>query len=171
MRYFLFILFLVGGSSLVKAQGGRVQVAFLGVFHMGETPDYVKGGIDDLLSAERQKQVQEVVDALARFKPDKIFVENTPDAQPYWNAVYQNYLNGFKPAERSGELNEIFQIGIKLAKKINNPIGVTCINYVQPDLALCMKAARNKIDTLGSILCSTTFPAPEILYSIPSSFS
>ena len=50
---------------------------------MGETPDYVKGGIDDFLSAERQKQVQEVVDALARYKTDKIFVENTPDAQPY----------------------------------------------------------------------------------------
>lgn len=143
-KIFILIVFVFNA----KAQSGRVQVAFLGVFHMGETPDYVKGGIDDLLSAERQKQVQEVVDALARYKPDKIFVENTPDAQPYWNAVYQNYLNGFRPAEKSGELNEIFQIGIKLAKKINNPIGVTCVNYVQPDLAAGTKLARNKIDTL-----------------------
>jgi hypothetical protein len=139
---FFFYVFLSFGQS------GRVQIAFLGVFHMGETPDYVKGGFDDLLSAERQNQVQEVVDALAKFKPDKIFVENTPDTQPYWNNVYKNYLNGFKPKEKSSEFNEIFQIGIKLAKKINNPNGVTCVNYVQPDLNVGMRIARNKIDTL-----------------------
>lgn len=136
MKYLLFLTFFIGNSILLKAHRGRVQVAFFGVFHMSETPDYVKGGIDDFLSAERQKQVQEVVDALARFKPDKIFVENTPDAQPYWNAIYQNYLNSFRPAEKSGELDEIFQIGIQLAKKINNPDGMTCVNYVQPDLTL-----------------------------------
>jgi hypothetical protein len=57
-------------------------------------------------------------------------------------------LNGIKPLEKGSEFNEIFQIGIKLAKKINNPFGVICVNYVQPDLNLGMRLSQNKIDTL-----------------------
>ncbi|MFN3490330.1 MAG: hypothetical protein ACK4YV_14415 [Emticicia sp.] len=55
MKYFLFLIIFICNSTLLKAQSGRVQVVFLGVFHMGETPDYVKSGIDDLLYAEHQK--------------------------------------------------------------------------------------------------------------------
>lgn len=146
MKKFLFLIFMLSNTAF--AQSGRIQIAFLGVFHMGESPDYKQGSITDLLSAERQKQIQEVVDDLAKFKPDKIFVENTPDTQPYWNGVYRNYLNGLKPAERSSEYNEIFQIGIKLAKKLNHPIGVTCVNFVQPDLNVGVRIAHNKVDTL-----------------------
>lgn len=142
----LFFIFFL--SNITFAQSGRIQIAFLGVFHMGESPDYKQGSITDLLSAERQKQIQEVVDDLSKFRPDKIFVENTPDTQPYWNEVYKNYLNGIKPIERSSEYNEIFQLGIKLAKKLNHPIGVTCVNYVQPDLTIGVRIARNKVDTL-----------------------
>jgi hypothetical protein len=140
--------FLLLFYQVVFAQSGRVQIAFLGTFHMGESPDYKQGSITDLLSGERQQQIQEVVNDLAKFKPDKIFVENTPDTQPYWNGVYRNYLNGLKPKERSSEYNEIFQLGIKLAKKINHPIGVSCINYVQPDLKIGVRQAQNKVDTL-----------------------
>lgn len=148
MRRLIVLIILLFNLSFTFAQSGRVKIAFLGVFHMGETPDYVQGSINDLNTAERQKQIQEVVDELAIYKPDKIFVENTPDTQNYWNGVYRNYLNGLKPVEKGTEFNEIFQIGIKLAKKTNNPNGVICVNYVQPDLATGMKTARNKIDTL-----------------------
>jgi hypothetical protein len=150
MWKYVFLFFLFFYFSNTFAQSGKVQIVFLGVFHLGETSDFVKGDINDLNTSERQTQIQEVVDALAKYKPDKIFVENTPDTQPYWNGVYTNYLNGFKPTENKSEFNEIFQFGIKLAKKINNPNGVTCINYVQPDLATGIKIAKNKIDTLMS---------------------
>ena len=150
MNRILLFLFIYLKLNITFAQSGKVQIAFLGVFHIGETPDYVQGSMNDLNTAERQKQIQEVVDALANYKPDKIFVENTPDTQLYWNNVYKNYLNGLKPLEKNSEFNEIFQFGIKLAKKTNNPNGVICVNYVQPDLATGIKIARNKIDTLLS---------------------
>lgn len=150
MGKYIILFFLLFNISNTFAQSGRVQIAFLGVFHMGETSDYVQGSINDLNTYERQKQIQEVVEALAKYKPDKIFVENTPDTQPYWNGIYKNYLNGLKPIEKSSEFNEIFQLGIKLAKKTNNPNGVICVNYVQPDLETGIKIARNKVDTLMS---------------------
>jgi len=147
-HFFSLVLLLASLHSF--AQSGRVQIAFLGVFHMGQTPDYKQGEITDLLSPERQKQINEVVDLLAQYKPDKIFVENTPDTQPYWDNVYKNYLNGFTPVDHNTEYNEIYQLGIKLAKRMNHPIGVTCVNYIQPELAPGLKYSRNKVDTLLS---------------------
>ncbi len=146
---FLITLFYFN-AIFTYAQSGKVQIAFLGVFHLGETPDYVKGGVDDIFSPERQKQVREVVLSLSKFKPDKIFVENTPETQGYWNKVYEDYLDGKFPTEISVERNEIFQIGIKLATQIKHPQGVVCVNYVQPDLAAGVKTARSKLDTLAT---------------------
>ncbi len=148
MKKLLILFFVLSNATF--AQQNKIKIAFLGVFHMGQTTDYKQGSISDLLSAERQMQIQEVVDDLVKYRPDKIFVENTPDTQPYWNNVYRNYLNGLKPTERSSEYSEIFQIGIKLAKKLNHPIGVTCVNFIQPELNIGVKYARNKVDTLAS---------------------
>jgi hypothetical protein len=150
MKKITLLAFLAIFSLQLSAQSGKVQIAFLGVFHMGETPDYKQGSLTDLLSPERQQQIAEVVDALARFNPDKIFVENTPDTQPFWDNVYKNYQNGIKPTERNITYNEIYQLGIKLAYRLNHPFGVTCVNYVQPELLSGLKMARNKIDTLLS---------------------
>ena len=148
MKRLCLITIILIDTLFVSAQSGRIQIAFLGVFHMGESADFKQGSITDLLSAERQNQIQSVVDDLAKYKPDKIFVENTPDTQPYWDGIYRNYLNGLKPILKSSEYNEIFQLGIKLAKKINHPTGVTCINFVQPELNVGLKIGKNKIDTL-----------------------
>lgn len=162
MKKLLYLFYILSIANTSFAQSGRIQIAFLGVFHMGESTDYKQGSMADLLSSDRQQQIQSVVDDLAKFKPDKIFVENTPDTQPYWNNVYKNYLNGLKPTERSSEYNEIFQIGIKLAKKLNHPIGVTCVNFVQPELNTGIKLARNKVDTL------MTFYSHELELNRPS---
>lgn len=150
MKKITLFIFLIIIPFKLLAQSGRVQIAFLGVFHMGETPDYKQGSLTDLLSSNRQQQISEVVETLSKFKPDKIFVENTPDTQPFWDNVYKNYQNGIKPTEHSVEYNEIYQLGIKLAQKLNLQTGVTCINYVQPELVPGLKIARNKIDTLLS---------------------
>jgi len=148
MKNFILLVFLIIAPFQIVAQTQKVQIALLGVFHMGETPDYKQGKLIDLLSASRQEQISEVVDALAKFEPDKIFVENTPDTQPFWNNVYKNYRNGIEPKAQNILYNEIYQLGIKLARQINHPIGVTCVNYIQPDLPTGLKSARNKIDTL-----------------------
>ena len=139
MKKIILFVFLTIVPFQLFAQSGRIQIAFLGVFHMGETPDYKQGSLTDLLSADRQQQISEVVETLAKFKPDKIFVENTPDTQPFWDNVYKNYQNGIKPTERNVEYNEIYQLGIKLAHKLNLLTGVTCVNYVQPELVPGLK--------------------------------
>lgn len=150
MKNFILFALLIILPFQIVAQNQKVQIALLGVFHMGETPDYKQGKLVDLLSESRQTQISEVVDALVKFKPDKIFVENTPDTQPFWNNVYKNYQSGITPKAANILYNEIYQLGIKLAKRINHPTGVTCVNYVQPDITSGLKSARNKIDTLLS---------------------
>src|SRR5689334_19059083 len=58
-------------------QDGQVQVMVLGTYHMNNPGlDAVDAKADDVLSPERQKQIQDVVTRLAAFKPDKVMIES-----------------------------------------------------------------------------------------------
>lgn len=71
-----------------------------------------------------------VVRKLAAFKPDKIFVENTPEAQVFWDNVYEQYSKRIMPTDPFVLKNEIFQLGIRTALMSRSKTGVICINYV-----------------------------------------
>ncbi|MEO6587983.1 MAG: DUF5694 domain-containing protein [Pyrinomonadaceae bacterium] len=93
----------------------RIRILILGTFHFGETGDAKKTAFPDLMTDKRQKEITEIVESLAKFKPDKIFVENEPDRQDFWNQILTDYKKGvLKEKPR----NEIFQIGVKLADKL-----------------------------------------------------
>jgi len=69
---------------------------------------------------------------LASFRPDKIFAENTPEAQPFWDDVLKKQKRGARPKSPSVLKNEIYQLGIKRARVTGNKNGVICINYTNP---------------------------------------
>jgi hypothetical protein len=129
LAYFVVIIFLAGDLSGQELKPNHIQVAILGMFHMGESSDYRKAEMDSPLTGKRQREIAEVVNKLAAFRPDKIFVENTPDTQEFWNQVFEQYKKGRLPAESSVLVNEIFQIGIKTAALNPRSKGVICINY------------------------------------------
>lgn len=101
----------------------KPQVMVLGTFHFANPGlDAVKVKQRDIRGADRQKEVEELVASLAKFKPTKIFVEQTPERQAELVQQYGAYV------EANVELSEseTQQVGFRLAKKFGLacPIGV-----------------------------------------------
>jgi hypothetical protein len=92
-------------------------ILILGVYHMANPGlDEVNVLADDVLTAKRQKEIENLCEQLARFQPTKIAIE-APYRDSYWPEQYRKYLAGQYKLGR----NEIEQIGFRLAKRMNLP--------------------------------------------------
>jgi hypothetical protein len=92
------------------------RILILGTYHMSNPgQDAINLEADDVRSPKRQREINEVIEALARFKPTKIAIESAY-RDPYWTTRYQKYLRG----EHALGRNEIEQIGFQLAKRLNH---------------------------------------------------
>lgn len=96
----------------------QIQVLTLGTFHFAfpnldveitEDDDQI-----DVLDAKYQKEIELIVDKLAKFKPTKIVIEREPGYQKMYDSLYQSYLNNNYKLGRSEEQ----QIGFRLAKRM-----------------------------------------------------
>ena len=105
----------------------KVKVHLIATYHMGGTTDALKvdGNKDNILGPERQKQLSDLLDILQKTDVEKIYVENTPDKQKFWDSIYRDHYTKKPVAMR----NEIFQIGVKLAQRLNIRGGVKCIDW------------------------------------------
>ncbi|HLK27791.1 MAG TPA: DUF5694 domain-containing protein [Puia sp.] len=95
-----------------------IKVLLLGVFHFDNPGlDVAKFKNADILSAQRQKEVMEVVNKLKAFAPDKIFIEAAPENQQKIDSQIMQY----KAGKFTLGANEIQQLGYRLAKDLNLP--------------------------------------------------
>ena len=96
----------------------QTKVLTLGTFHFNfPNLDVVKTDNNnqiDVLDAQYQKEIELIVDKLAKFKPTKIVIERQPKKQQVYDSLYTAYLNGNHKLSRSEEQ----QIGFRLAKKL-----------------------------------------------------
>lgn len=99
----------------------KAKAMVLGVFHFsnpgldGYKPKYTV----DILSKKRQKEIADLLEKLATYKPTKILIEgNRKLHDSIYNAMYQDYLKG--TFDMSNRTNEHFQLGFKLAKKLGH---------------------------------------------------
>lgn len=93
----------------------KVQVMVVGTYHMANPKaDLIKTELDDHTSPKRQKEIQDLVDDLAKFKPTKIMVERMPEDGA--NEKYHSYLED----KYTLTVNEIDQVGMRLARKMGN---------------------------------------------------
>lgn len=107
---------------------GQIQVMVLGIYHMkGDKGRHVfSTEVDDVLSARRQREIQLLVENLAKWKPDIIAVEVLREKEDMLNAVYQEYLEGKRKYEQEENLpflssrNEIVQVGFRIAQYLNH---------------------------------------------------
>lgn len=121
MKKYLFLLScclsLFPAYSQPNPQKQKIKVMILGVFHFVSNNDGIKFKREDMLSEKRQKEIDDLNNSLARFQPAKIFIEWTPDDQPYVDSTYEKFKKGnFKI---NG--NEVYQVGYKLANKLGHP--------------------------------------------------
>lgn len=90
----------------------RPEILVLGVYHMANPGhDIFNTQADDVLTPKRQREIEQVVEVLQRFRPTKIAIEGDPWNKRY-TREYADYLAGKYPLTR----NEIDQIGYRLAK-------------------------------------------------------
>lgn len=120
-RSFVVCSFLLVLGAALRAQPiAPKQVMVLGVFHFASNLDGVKHREIDVLSPERQKELEEVNAALARFAPQRIMVEWVAVEDQRWvDSTYAEYIADRFPLRT----NEVYQIGYRLARtmKIGPP--------------------------------------------------
>ena len=92
----------------------RAQIMILGTYHMhNPRADVLNLDVLDVLTDQRQAEIEGVVSQLEKFKPTKIAIEITPDDDTMntLNTHYQQYLEGNYQLRG----NEIEQIAFRLA--------------------------------------------------------
>lgn len=94
------------------------QVTLLGTFHFVDAGlDDFKPQVDiDIRSEARQRELEDVLGVLARFRPTRIAVEAMPQRQAELDQRYQEYRRG----EFELPANEVYQIGFRLAKRLGH---------------------------------------------------
>jgi hypothetical protein len=98
----------------------KIKIMLLGTYHFANPgADKFNTKVDDYTTPDRQKQIQEVNDALAKFGPEKIFIESGVKYQAQVDSFFAAYKTG-KTDIPAKAVNERLQIGMKLAKKLNN---------------------------------------------------
>jgi hypothetical protein len=105
----VFIALLVACSGALAAE--PAQLLLVGTYHMSNPgADLANIEADDVLAPARQKQIEAVVDALARFRPERVFVEWPAQLV---NERYAKYRGGTLAPSR----NEVVQLGFRLARR------------------------------------------------------
>lgn len=108
------LLFTTAGSApgvhAADAPAQRTQVMIVGVAHFVSRHDVHNASLSDILGPEHQKQIQEVLDDLARFKPTKVMIE-----KPYGDATYAQQYRQYLKGDYVLGGNEIYQLGFRLA--------------------------------------------------------
>ena len=141
----LFLTLSVFAQEKPKTPPKKIQIVLLGTFHFGTTTDKNKQEFD-ALAETRQAEIRQVDALLAKYNPDKIFVEHEPDQQLKWDKIYADYKRGIEPAGNDLR-NEIFQIGIKTAKLNNKSAGVICVDFQVPtDFQAALDNAKTDVE-------------------------
>lgn len=99
--------------------GLKPELMILGTFHFRDAgkDGYKPRFSFDVLSDQRQKEVEDLVNTLAFYKPTKIAVEWKKDEnQPFLDSVYQEYLQGRYTLGQ----NEVYQVLFRLGKKLGH---------------------------------------------------
>lgn len=95
-------------------QSPKPKVLVVGTYHFANPGRDVNNvHVDDVLAPARQEQLEQLTDALAKFKPTKIAIEAELGSEVIAKR-YSDYLAGKYTLTR----NEVDQIGFRLAKKL-----------------------------------------------------
>lgn len=138
----LFAPFIDAAAQSV-AEDKRLQVMVLGVYHFrNPNADVVKTNFPDHLSPAKQKEIEDVLDALAKFAPTKIFVEAVPESQGLKDK-YADYLKGSYVLTA----NETDQLGYRLAKRLGHRQVFGADHKIGMDINAVMAAANQTKNT------------------------
>jgi hypothetical protein len=108
-----------------RTAADRPALLVLGVPHFESYGrDVVNSRPEDVLTPERQKQLQRLVDCLTAFRPTRIAVEWPRSAQARLDKRYADFRAGRYALGR----NEVDQLGLRLAASLDLP-GVDAVDW------------------------------------------
>ncbi|MEQ8518650.1 MAG: DUF5694 domain-containing protein [Cytophagales bacterium] len=118
-------------DNSVDLDNAKTKVLLLAVWHFDNPGlDKYNEKIDDYFTDKRQAEIDEVLNKLEKFEPNKIFIEQNPRSQKIIDSLYSAYRNDeFKLIDKKTGRNEIYQLGFKLGKRL----GLDKINCVDAD--------------------------------------
>lgn len=99
----------------------KSQATILGVFHFNNPglDDYKEKFSVDILSQQRQSELNDLINSLSKYNPTKILVEvPRKEADSIINEHYQKYLNG--EFDINDKKSETYQLAFRLAKKLGH---------------------------------------------------
>jgi Family of unknown function (DUF5694) len=110
MKYPITLLLIL--TSVFASAQQKTKVLIVGSYHMGNPGlDKYNMESDDVTAPKRQKEIEDFVNLLIKFKPTKICLESKKPKD--LNDVYASYRDGKSELRK----NEIDQVGFRLAKK------------------------------------------------------
>jgi hypothetical protein len=116
-HFLLTILITFNGLATAQSNSNQERekptIALLGTFHFAGSSDAMSLKADDLTLPKRQKEIEDLVQALEDYKPTKIILEY-PFGNTGLDSIYQLYLKG----SYSLTINERQQIGFRLATRM-----------------------------------------------------
>ena len=103
---------------MLERAGSAARILLLGTYHFSNPGlDMVKTQQADILTAQKQAEIEEVVKKLIAFSPTKIAVEATPDRTQAINSQLKDYCDNLLSQESAvSERNEVYQLGFRMAK-------------------------------------------------------
>ncbi|MDZ7900123.1 MAG: DUF5694 domain-containing protein [Arcicella sp.] len=140
-----FLLTILYTTVFAQTSPKKIKVILLGTFHFNQSLDSTSKLHSNLFTEKRQKEVNEIVNKLANQKPDKIFLEFTEKNQAFYDSIYFDYQRGNEPIRLRTKANEIFQLGMKVAKKLGH-IKVFGMNYQPEELTDTTYKPKNVVD-------------------------
>lgn len=139
------ILSLLIATAFAQPQK-KVEVLTLGSFHFAfQNLDLIKTTTDeqiDVLAPKYQKEIEDIVVRIAKFKPTIIAIEKDPEKQAKYDSLYDQYLQGHYNLKRGEEE----QIGFRIAKMMHLK-RLNCVNAWGTDYEALNKVLEGK-DTM-----------------------
>lgn len=116
MKYSLTVILMVLITTVNAQPPKKIEVLTLGSFHFAfRNLDLIKTSTEDqidVLEPKYQKEIEEIAERIAKFKPTIIAIERDPIKQAKYDSLYNKYLEGNYKLGR----NEEEQIGFRVAK-------------------------------------------------------
>ena len=141
------IIILLIASSAIGQSKKQIEVLTLGSFHFDfPNLDIIKTGTDekiDVLDPKYQKEIDEIVRRIEKFKPTMIVIEREPSEQVKYDSLYNQYLTGKYRLRRSEEE----QIGFRIATLMKLKT-LYCVDSWGRDYEVLNKVLEAK-DSLG----------------------
>jgi len=148
MKLKLTIIFTLLFAVVFAQQPEKTEVLTLGSFHFAfRNLDVIKTSAEDqidVLQPKYQKEIENIVARIAKFKPTIIAIERDPDKQ----AIYDSFYNQFLLGKYNLGRDEVDQIGFRIAKMMQLK-SLYCVNAWGQDYEILDSVLLGK-DSIGN---------------------